>query len=570
MKNSIAAKITLLTGASIIICSVIACSIYYIQYTNELDKNMFEKLSSGVTIIRDIADLENIHTLDKPELKFTEYYRKTLEQFHAVSRTMGFSSLYAMTLKDDKLTFIFDTINKPDGSEEVSDFLKVYESPPPETTQAVSTGEITFTEKPFTDEFGTFQSVFLKIRAGNNDVVIGADYDIKDIKNIKNRARLLFAGIITGITGIAILMVLYLRKIAVNPILEVIKNLNDITETADLKKRISVSSHGEIGILAVNFNGFMDRASDILREIDGISLKLASSSAEMSSISAAFTDTTRTQAESSNEIISLIEQITDLINSIARLSNEQLEIFVSQKQLIGDLYSGITKVNEQADKAMILSGNVSVKAQNGAVSLSTMNDSMARVKNSSNDMISIIEIINDISDRINLLSLNASIEAARAGDAGRGFAVVAEEISKLAEQTASSTKNIDSLIKVNNEEISLEIRNINTTTTILTEILNGVESMKGEVEEIQITTREQKIIAEKVRNNAGNIYSRAENISSTATTQKNEVDLIGLSIKNIGEQTKAVITGSEEIAANSEDIAKMAEVLREKLSLFRI
>jgi methyl-accepting chemotaxis protein len=425
MKNSIAAKITLLTGASFIIFSVIACSIYFIQYANEPDKIMFEKLS-----------------------------------------------------------FI--------------------------------------------------------------------------------------AGIMTGIIVTALLIVYYLRKTAVNPILEVIKNLNDITETADLTKRVTVANQSEIGRLAVNFNGFMDRASDILQQINGISLNLVSSSTEMSSISAAFTDTTRTQADSSNEIISLIEQITELINSIARLSNEQLEIFVSQKQLIGDLYNGITKVNEQADKAMILSGNVSVKAQNGAVSLSTMNDSMARVKNSSNDMISIIEIINDISDRINLLSLNASIEAARAGDAGRGFAVVAEEISKLAEQTASSTKNIDSLIKVNNEEITLEIRNINTTTTILTEILNGVENMKGEVEEIQITTREQKIIAEKVRNNAGNIYTRAENISSTATTQKNEVDLIGLSIKNIGEQTKAVITGSEEIAANSEDIAKMAVVLRDKLSLFRI
>ncbi len=570
MKNSIAAKITLLTGAAIIICSVIACSIYYIQYTNELDKNMFEKLSYGVTIIRDIADLENIHTLDKPELKFTEYYKKTLEQFQAVSRAMGFSSLYAMTLNGEKLIFIFDTINEPDGSEKESDFLKDYDSPPVEIKHAITTGEFTFTEKPFTDEFGTFQSVFLKIKAGQNDIIIGADYDIKDIKKFKNRARFLFVAIMTGIICIALLMVYYLRQIAVKPILEIIKNLNDITETADLKKRITITGQGEIGTLAVNFNNFMDRTAEILLQIDDISLKLASSSTELSSISIAFTDTTQIQADSSNEIVALIEQITELINSIARLSNEQLEIFVSQKQLIGDLYNGITKVNEQADKAMILSGNVSVKAQNGAVSLSTMNESMAKVKDSSNDMISIIEIINDISDRINLLSLNAAIEAARAGDSGRGFAVVAEEISKLADQTASSTKNIDSLIKVNNEEISLEIQNIKVTTKILTEIIGGVENMKSEVEQIQTTTREQKIIAEQVRNNAGNIYSRAENISSTATTQKNEVDLIGLSIKNIGEQTKAVITGSEEIAANSEDIAKMAEVLREKLSLFKI
>jgi len=384
------------------------------------------------------------------------------------------------------------------------------------------------------------------------------------------RAKLLFIAIMTGIVIIALVMVYYVKKIAVEPIVEIINSLNEITETADLKKRLNVKTQGEIGTLAVNFNGFMDRAAEILKQIDDVSLKLASSSTELSSISTAFTDTTQTQAASSNEIVSLINQITELINTIARLSNEQLEIFISQRQLIGELYSGISKVNEQADKAMILSGNVSIKAQNGEISLSTMNESMAKVKESSNDMISIIGIINDISDRINLLSLNAAIEAARAGDSGRGFAVVAEEISKLADQTASSTKNIDSLIKVNNEEISLEIQNIKVTTKILTEIIDGVENMKGEVEQIQISTREQKIIAEKVKSNAGNIYARAENISSTATTQKNEVDLIGLSVKNIGEQNKAVITGSEEIASNSENIAKMAEILRKKLSLFKI
>jgi len=570
MKNSIAAKITILTGSAIIACSAIASGIYYIQYTKEIDRGLFERLSVGVNIIRNIADLKNIDSLNAQESKSTEYYRNTLEQFHSVSHALGFSSLYAMVPKGGKLVFIFDTINEPDGSEKDSDFLKEYENPPAEIQQAIDSGEITFTKKPFTDEFGTFQSAFLKVKAGSNDIIIGADYDIKDINKSKTKAMIIFISIMTGIIFIALLMVYYVKKIAIKPILEIIKNLNEITETADLKKRLDVRSKGEIGVLAVNFNSFIDRSADILNQIDDISMKLASSSTELSSISAAFTDTTQTQAASSNEIIKLIGQITDLINTIAQLSKEQLEIFIPQRQLIGDLYGGITKVNEQADKAMILSGSVSVKAQNGEVSLSKMNESMAKVKESSNDMITIVEIINDISDRINLLSLNAAIEAARAGDSGRGFVVVAEEISKLADQTASSTKNIDSLIKVNNEEISLEIQNIQVTTKILTEIIDGVENMKGEVEQIQSAAKEQKIIAEKVRNNASNIYTRAENINASAITQKNEVDLIGRSVENIGDQTKAVITGSEEIAANSEDIARMAEILREKLSLFKI
>ncbi len=570
MRNTIATKISILTGSAIILCSAIACSIYYVQYTKELNRSLFEKLSIGVNIIRSVADLKNIDTLNTPESKNSEYYKYTLEQFHSVRHAMGFSSLYALTITGGKLTFVFDTINEPDGSEKESDFLKEYQNPPSEIQAAIDTGEIAFSKKPYTDEFGTFQSAFLKFKAGSNDIVIGADYDIKDIKKIKMKATILLIVIMTGICLIALIMIYYVKLIAVKPILEIIRSLNEITENADLTKKIDVKTTGEIGTLAVNFNGFISRAAEILLQIDEISLKLASSSTELSSISTAFTDTTQVQASSSNEIVSLIGQITELINTIARLSNEQLEIFISQRQLIGDLYNGISKSNEQADKAMILSGDVSVKAKKGEVSLSTMNESMAKVKESSNDMITIIEIINDISDRINLLSLNAAIEAARAGDSGRGFAVVAEEISKLADQTATSTKNIDSLIKVNNDEISLEIQNINVTTKILTEIIDGVEKMKGEVEQIQVTTREQKIIAEKVRNNAGNIYSRAENISSTALTQKNEVDLIGRSVENIGEQTKAVITGSEEIAANSEDIAKMAEILREKLSLFKI
>ena len=81
---------------------------------------------------------------------------------------------------------------------------------------------------------------------------------------------------------------------------------------------------------------------------------------------------------------------------------------------------------------------------------------------SSREMMGIVDIINDISEKINLLSLNAAIEAARAGDAGRGFAVVADEISKLADQTAISIKEIDRLIKVNNDEITAGGDNIDS------------------------------------------------------------------------------------------------------------
>ena len=122
---------------------------------------------------------------------------------------------------------------------------------------------------------------------------------------------------------------------------------------------------------------------------------------------------------------------------------------------------------------------------------------------------------------------------------------------------------------MNSDEIAREIENINSTTKILTEIIDGVSAMKASVSQIQGASREQLAMAEKVRNNAGNIFKRAEEISMTAGTQKEEVDEINESVSQISGLTRSVVSGAGDIASSSENIAAMAGKLREKISVFK-
>ncbi len=199
-----------------------------------------------------------------------------------------------------------------------------------------------------------------------------------------------------------------------------------------------------------------------------------------------------------------------------------------------------------------------------------MNSSMLRITESSGKMQNIVEIINDISDKINLLSLNAAIEAARAGEAGRGFAVVAEEISKLADQTAASIKEIDQYIRSNASEISAGMASISETTNTMISIIEGINRISAMMEEIAHNMSNQKSISANVHENATAVQRRAEEITFSTDEQKKAMDEIVKSISHINELTQANASGAEEISGSSENLAAMAETLKESVEYFKL
>ncbi len=335
-------------------------------------------------------------------------------------------------------------------------------------------------------------------------------------------------------------------------------------------RHYDIRTRDEVGILAINFNNFVIKISDVIRGIKQMSDQLSFSSEQMKSTTQLFTDNAQNQAASVEEITATIEHVSAGMDSVAADVMQQLTNLNDLNKQIQDLSQIINQMGDSMQNTQTMTGDVSKIAKKGDESLKDMNTTISNIQKSSGEMINIINIINDISDKINLLSLNAAIEAARAGDAGRGFAVVADEISKLADMTASSTKEISVLIKVNDDEIKKGITNVNLTVENVSKIIKSVNTISEMIEVNYNATKKQLEASNTVTLMANRIKESAQGIKVSADQQKDATSEIVKSISTINDLIQANAAGAEEVTANSNEVNSAATELKEKIDFFKV
>jgi methyl-accepting chemotaxis protein len=250
----------------------------------------------------------------------------------------------------------------------------------------------------------------------------------------------------------------------------------------------------------------------------------------------------------------------DLVSNNVVRQHESLHSFLGKIEV---LTANISQVAERIQRALTLTDEVSDVANRGSNVLSAMSQSLTTVNESSGKMTGIVGMIGDISDKTNLLSLNAAIEAARAGEAGRGFAVVADEISKLADQTAASIKEIDALIKANVEELGRGMGNIEMTVTTIMQIIQGVSTISAEMDGVSKQMDEQKEINQKVNVDAGSLVTLSDEIKFSVDNQKDSMNEIVKSISSLNEITQAYSDGALILTQKSRDLDLMVRELHD-------
>ncbi len=350
----------------------------------------------------------------------------------------------------------------------------------------------------------------------------------------------------------------------------------------DCRMVISAMGNGDLSVNAVSYSRddigqiltilleFTDKLRSIMHNIQTVANELADASGDMSLTSVSVAENAQGQAASVEEVTATSEEITAGMQNITKGTDSQFASLEKLLEQIGKLANLINGSSADVNNANNISRDISLKATEGSRSLGAMNESISRIAARSSEMINIVGIINDISDRINLLSLNAAIEAARAGDSGRGFAVVADEISKLADQTAVSIKEIDRLIQDTNGEIEGGLSTIENTTKSIGSIIDGVGSINTMMDTVAGSMNLQREVKGIVESEATDVKKRSEEMRVAAEEQERAMDEVMKSITSINELTQENASGSNEMTEHSQKVKQLAEALKSDIGFFKL
>jgi len=419
-----------------------------------------------------------------------------------------------------------------------------------------------------------FYTAYMPLK-GNEGKIAGMLFIGKDAGVISGLKQKLFGYQTAVLLLVGALFMIIFYSVIKNTVLVRLGRLNrrfkDIAEgEGDLTKTLDEDGKDELAKLSVNFNRFVGRIRDVISEMKRISAEMTGVANELSSGTNIFSDNAQNQASSVEEVNATTEELSAGMEFIADMTKVQFDKLSQMVSRMDDLSGLINGMDAKARESQVLANSMSDSARTGENSLQLMNDSMKKINDSSQKVNNIIQIINDISDKINLLSLNAAIESARAGEAGRGFAVVADEISKLADETAGSIKEIDRLIKQNDAEIIKGMSNLNETSRNIGQIIHGVESVTGMMNSIKDYTGKQLEARDEMTQVSDVVKIKTEEIRNATSEHLVSTEEIVRATASINEMTQSIASAAEEMASMAQEISGMSETLKGRVDYFKV
>lgn len=539
---------------------------YKVISDNEYRK-IQEKLSMIAQVGASIID-EEAHAKLQPGDESEDEYIALVSRLREFKRISGLTYLYTFVpYNEEKVKFVLDT----DESEDAAGIGDEYDQD--EEIKAAFNGEVKVTDKPYTDEWGTFFSGFAPVRNAEGKVtaIVGADISLDDVRSIQARLQMfILLGILSSMV-LSFAAALLFSYLIGRPVKQLVHKLDDVVRNSgDLTQTIRIRTGDELESLADKTTQFINNIRDIIRIIRATAVNANQTAEE---ISKAVTNT----AAASETVSHAMEEIAAGAGKQAGAVHESTERMEQLAGHIDVLSRNSDRINGQANVARQYADQCSQAMNELKENFKTSEEiaadvsgTVSRLEVQSGEIVKIIEVITSISSQTNLLALNAAIEAARAGEQGKGFAVVADEIRKLAESTTVSAREIARHIH--------DIRNQSTETSLaMGKVVDTISSQAASIDKTNAVLGGIVSVVDGISSNLAEVNRAVEDIFSRKEAVMGDINHIYSTSENMVSATEEVNAAAEEqhavIDSISEKMAQlkvMASELEQAVSRFRI
>ena len=321
----------------------------------------------------------------------------------------------------------------------------------------------------------------------------------------------------------------------------ILRLLDDISDLADGDLTVEATVTEDFtGTIADSINFAIAELRSLVENVAGSSAKVASSADATRATSLQLAESAEHQAQeiagasaAINEMAITIDQVSSNSAESAAVAERSVSIAKNGAQLVRNTIEGMDTIREQ------------------------IQDTAKRIKRlgeSSQEIGDIVSLINEIADQTNILALNAAIQAAMAGEAGRGFAVVADEVQRLAERSATATKQIAGLVKTIQTDTNEAVSSMEQTTAEVVKGADLANSAGTALEEIETVST--------------NLAELIQDISEAAKHQATTSAHISNTMNVIQEITSQTLSGTNDTATSIGELAGMAVDMKDSVSGF--
>ncbi|WP_041375411.1 methyl-accepting chemotaxis protein [Polymorphum gilvum] len=362
--------------------------------------------------------------------------------------------------------------------------------------------------------------------------------------------------VVSGVSilvGIALSLLIAIRGIS-RPLKAVTFALDRLAQD-DTSVQLTVRSADEIGRLAVAFEAFREKtieikrlqaqareeeerielekrevtmrlADELERTVKGVSDRIATAVHELEQTAHSMAATATQTSQRAGTVAAAAEQSSASVQSVASASEE--------------LAASIREISRQVSGAMEVAAKTSHQAQASSKTVEGLSASAQRIDD-------VVRLINDIAEQTNLLALNATIEAARAGEAGKGFAVVASEVKALANQTGKATEDISQQVS------EMQNGSARTAEAILT-VVQAIARIDEQISGIASAIEEQNAVTAEIARNVADVANGSADISAN--------------ISDVSHGATDSSAGARQVMATVQDLAGQSSLLQDELDRF--